>query len=383
MYANGHDMGEEYRMLRADAVLEPVCGALGRFPEGGRNAEGFSPDPYLSGELIAPTIEGMQDAGGIATIRHYIANEQEHFRNQIDDPTNPHNLTNSISANLDDRTMHENYLWPFANVAKAGAGSIMASYNQINNSYASQNSYALNHLLEGELGYQVFVMTDWGGHHGGVSSTVAGLDMSMPGDFPILSGNAIWGSNMTAMVLNGTVPEWRLDDACMRIMTAFYQLGRDKDRNPPNFSSFTTKEYAPIPLIGGQTPQLVNEGVPVRGNHKKLNREIATASTVMLKNNGSLPLTGSEPRVAIIGEDAGSNAWGANGCRDNGLQQRHPCQPLGQRFLAYAISYYSRACYHEPHRGEYVWSGLQYYRQLRRLSDRHSCFTRECRSGVC
>ena len=80
MYSNGKAMGEEFRGLGADSVLEPVCGALGRFPKGGRNVEAFSPDPCLCGELIAPAIEGIQEAGVIATTRHFIANEQEHFR---------------------------------------------------------------------------------------------------------------------------------------------------------------------------------------------------------------------------------------------------------------------------------------------------------------
>lgn len=48
--------------------------------------------------------------------------------------------------------MHELYLWPFADAVRAGTGSIMCSYQQINNSYGCQNSYTLNHLLKNELG---------------------------------------------------------------------------------------------------------------------------------------------------------------------------------------------------------------------------------------
>jgi beta-glucosidase len=156
----------------------------GRFPEGGRNSEAFGSDTYLCGEMIAPTIKGIQDTGVIATTRHYIANEQEHFRNSMEIEQNSYNLSDSVSANLDDRTMNEVYLWPFANVLRAGAGAVMASYNQLNNRYAGLNSYALNHLLKSELGFPGFVMTDWGGHHSGVSSAFGGLDMSMPGDTP-------------------------------------------------------------------------------------------------------------------------------------------------------------------------------------------------------
>jgi beta-glucosidase len=89
------------------------------------------------------------------------------------------------------------------------------------------------------------------------------------------------------MVLNSTLPEWRLDDMCMRMITPFFKVGRDEDRNPPNFSSWTYQPYAPVPLLGGRTPQLVNERVSVRGDHKNLNREITAAGIVLLKNTGS------------------------------------------------------------------------------------------------
>lgn len=85
-------------------------------------------------------------------------------------------LTMISSSNVDDITMHELYMWPFADAVRAGTGSIMCSYNQINNSYACQNSYALNYLLKGELGFQGFVMSDWAAQHAGVSTALAGLD---------------------------------------------------------------------------------------------------------------------------------------------------------------------------------------------------------------
>ena len=73
----------------------------------------------------------------------------------------------------------ELYLWPFADAVRAGVGSIMCSYNQVNNSYACQNSEVLNHLLKTELNFQGFVMSDWSAQHTGVASALAGLDMSM------------------------------------------------------------------------------------------------------------------------------------------------------------------------------------------------------------
>ena len=72
---------------------------------------GFSPDPYLSGELVAPTVEGIQENGIVATAKHYLAYEQEHFRLVSEAEANGFNIVESLSANVDDRTMHELYLW--------------------------------------------------------------------------------------------------------------------------------------------------------------------------------------------------------------------------------------------------------------------------------
>lgn len=110
-YARGLAMGAEYKTKGADVLLRPTISPLGRFPEGGRNWEGFSPDPYLSGELVAETVKGIQDNGIIATTKHFLANEQEHFRRVNEAINAGFNITNSISATVDDKTMHEVYLW--------------------------------------------------------------------------------------------------------------------------------------------------------------------------------------------------------------------------------------------------------------------------------
>lgn len=176
-YQRGYEMGQEFHGKGIDAQLGPVVGPLGRSPEGGRNWEGFSPDPVLSGIAVAQTIKGIQDAGVIATTKHYILNEQEHFRQQPEAQGYGYNITEASSSNADDVTMHELYLWPFADAVRAGTGAIMCSYEQINNSYGCQNSHTLNYLLKGELGFQGFVMSDWQAQHAGVSTILAGLDM--------------------------------------------------------------------------------------------------------------------------------------------------------------------------------------------------------------
>jgi beta-glucosidase len=118
----------------------------------------------------------------------------------------------------------------------------MCSYQQINNSYACQNGYTQNRLLKGELGFQGFIMSDWQAQHVGVGAALAGLDMSMPGDTTFGTGRSYWGANMTIAVANGTLPEWRLDDMAVRIMAAYYRVGRDRFARPSNFNSWTRDE---------------------------------------------------------------------------------------------------------------------------------------------
>jgi len=319
-YQRGNQMGAEFRDKGVDVVLGPVVGPLGRVPEGGRNWEGFSPDPVLSGISVAQTVRGIQDAGVIACTKHYIMNEQEHFRQAPEAQGYGFNITESISSNVDDVTMHELYLWPFADAVRAGTGAIMCSYNQINNSYGCQNSHTLNYLLKGELGFQGFVLSDWQAQHAGVATSFAGLDMTMPGDTLFLTGHSFWGANLTLAVINGTIPEWRIDDMATRIMAAYYYVGRDRYSVPTNFNSWTRDVFGAIHQAAGPEygTGLINQQVDVRDEHTRGIYNQAARSTVLLKNTGSLPLTGKEKFTGVFGEDADNNPWGENGCPDRG-----------------------------------------------------------------
>jgi beta-glucosidase len=314
----GRLMGTEFHDKGVDVLLGPSAGPLGRAPAGGRNWEGFSPDPYLTGVAFSETIKGIQGAGVIATAKHFIANEQEHFRQSGEARGYGFNITESLSSNIDDKTLHELYNWPFQDAVKAGVGAVMCSYNQINNSYGCQNSKLMNGVLKDELGFQGFVMSDWTAQHTGAASADAGLDMTMAGDDTFNTGISYWGANLTLAVLNGTVPEWRIDDMAMRIMSSFFKVGRTIGGQPEiNFSSWSRDTYGPLHAYAQDGFQQINYQVDVRGNHKNHIRESAAKGTVILKNNGILPL--SKPKfVAVIGEDAGSNPAGPNGCSDRG-----------------------------------------------------------------
>lgn len=90
-------MGREFKDKGANVVLGPVIGPLGKVAKGGRNWEGFSNDPYLSGELVYETVLGIQESV-IACVKHFIMNEQETNRNPP--LTDPDSYNVSLSSNL-------------------------------------------------------------------------------------------------------------------------------------------------------------------------------------------------------------------------------------------------------------------------------------------
>ncbi|KAM5342129.1 hypothetical protein ACJ41O_015160 [Fusarium nematophilum] len=216
-------MGKEFKSKGANIALAPAAGPLGRSAYSGRNWEGFSPDPYLSGIGVEESVKGLQDAGVQATAKHCILNEQEGNRN----PKTVNGTSySSISTNADDRTVHEVYLWPFANAVRANCATFMCSYQRINGSYACQNSKIINGLL------------NWYAVHSGLASLAAGLDLEMPGHLnfgALLTGlpgqplPAWFGGIVTMGVNNGTIDTERLDDMVTRVMMPFFALRQHQD----------------------------------------------------------------------------------------------------------------------------------------------------------
>ncbi|KAH8646691.1 beta-glucosidase-related glycosidase [Xylariales sp. PMI_506] len=305
MYERGYALGEEFKGKGANIALGPVAGPLGRSAYGGRNWEGFSPDPYLTGVAIEQTVTGMQDAGVQACVKHFIGNEQETQRN-------PTSNFSAVSSNIDDRTIHELYLWPFANAVKANTASLMCSYNRVNGSYACQNSKTLNGLLKTELGFQGYVMSDWGGTHSGIASIEAGEDMNMPGgisfSFSSTVAPSLYGGNVTAGVNNGTLASSRVDDMVIRIMTPYYFLGQDEGYPTVDPSSALLDGYSlQSPLL--QDWNLTGTASrDVRGDHGALIRSQGAASVILLKNeNNALPLKAPKS-IAIFGNNAAPDA---------------------------------------------------------------------------
>jgi beta-glucosidase len=187
----------------------------------------------------------------------------------------------AVSSNVDDRTTHELYAWPFMDSLREGAASVMCSYQRTNNSYGCQNSKLLNGILKTEFGFEGFVVSDWDAQHSGVGSANAGLDVVMP-------VAKFWGHNLTEAVTNGSVSTDRLDDMNTRLLAAHFYL--NQDQGFPDNAVYPYNVIHPI--------------VDVREDHASLIREIGAAGTVLVKNvNNTLPLR--NPRfLNIYGYDA-------------------------------------------------------------------------------
>ncbi|KAH7078253.1 beta-glucosidase-like protein [Paraphoma chrysanthemicola] len=318
MRRRGVAIGEEFRGKGVNIHLGPSVGALGRKPRGGRNWEGFGSDPVLQAFGGALSVEGIQSVGVIATIKHLIANEQEMYR--MYSAVKP-----GISSNLDDRTLHELYLWPFAEGVRSGVGSVMIAYNAVNGSACSQNSYLINGILKDELGFQGFVMSDWLAQISGVASALAGLDMSMPGDIhtvPVVLGSSYWMYEYSRAILNGSIPVDRLDDSVTRILAAYFQMGQDQNYPRPNFDTNTQNAEGPLYPGALISPSgVVNEFVNVQANHAEVAREVARDAITLLKNTGNVLPLPRNSTLKIFGTDAEKNPDGINSCADQGCNK--------------------------------------------------------------
>ncbi|KAG2233832.1 glycoside hydrolase superfamily [Thamnidium elegans] len=285
-------MGKEFKGKGVHVQLGPAMNFM-RDPRGGRGWEAGGEDPFLMGVLAEETVKGIQEQGVIATAKHFLLNEQE---------TNRH----KSSSDVDSRTLHEIYLWPFARSVEADVGSIMCAYNLANATYACENDYLMNTVLKGELGFKGFVHSDWGATHSTAKSVNNGLDMTMPGDIDMNNANTgtYFGKNLTDAVEAGEVPEERATDMAMRIVASWYKMKQDKGHPETTLDSFHM-EKAPY--------------VNVQSNHKKLVREMGAASNVLLKNvKNTLPIDPKKvKKIAVIGSDSITDPKLFN-CADHG-----------------------------------------------------------------
>jgi beta-glucosidase len=217
-------------------------------------------------------------------VKHLVGNEQETNRST----SLVHPGGQAVSANFDDKTLHELYLWGFQDAVDAGVGVVMCSYNRINQTYACENDHILNNVLKGELGFQGTVLSDWNAQHDGLLSATAGLDMAMP------NSNGFWADGLLVdFVNNGTLERSKLEDKAMRILATWYKFGLDANTTEPLGFGEVLTLTTPHEFVNARDPAAAPSIF-----------QQAQEGHVLVKNvNNALPL--KKPKVlSIFGADA-------------------------------------------------------------------------------
>lgn len=253
----GKALGEEACVQGVHVVLGPGLN-IKRSPLCGRNFEYFSEDPYLAGKMAAGYVRGIQSRGVYACPKHFAVNSQELRRM-------------AMNAVVDERTLREIYLTGFEIAIKEGkARALMTSYNQVNGTYANENSHLLRDILRNEWGYDGLVITDWGGSNDHVRGVEAGSDLEMP--TPGLDS----ARQIVAAVREGRMKEDAVDECVDRLLEAVLTLTKKRD---------IPKEFD-------------------RQAHHELARKAAAESAVLLKNEENILPLKAGTRVALIGDFA-------------------------------------------------------------------------------
>ncbi|HEY6560351.1 MAG TPA: glycoside hydrolase family 3 C-terminal domain-containing protein [Polyangiaceae bacterium] len=253
----GLAIAQEVAAKGGNVLLAPTMNLL-RHPGWGRAQETYSEDSFHMGLMALAFVGGAQNHV-LASAKHFAVNSIENTRF-------------SVSANLDERTLHEVYLPHFRRVVIEGkVASVMSAYNRVNGAYAAENHELLSNILKRDWGFSGFVESDWIlGVRSTVPSVLAGLDMEMP--MP-----NYFGAPLVSAVNAGQVATRVIDEAVRRVLRqkACFELDR---------------------------PAPVDPGVVESAEHVALAREVAEKSIVLLKNDArTLPLPASVRQIAVLG----------------------------------------------------------------------------------
>lgn len=283
-------LGDEARAKRAQVLLAPTIN-LHRSPKGGRNFECFSEDPILSGRLAAAFVRGVQSRGVATTAKHFVGNDSEFERNSID-------------ARVDERTLRELYLVPFEHAVKdGGSWGVMSAYNRLNGTFCADNHWLLTTVLREQWGFDGFVVTDWFGARSTVDMANAGLSLEMPGE------GRWYGDLLTEAVNAGEVSPAALDRIAADVLKLMERTGAlDHDND------FTEAELD-------------------RPADRALVRRAAAAGSVLLRNDGVLPLNPTDiGKLALIGPNAfNAKVMGGGSAKVRAYRTTSPLDALSAR----------------------------------------------------
>jgi beta-glucosidase len=283
-YSYGHAVGVAGRATDQDVWLGPMINEV-NYPTAGRNFETLGEDPYLASQLAGQEVRGVQGTGMVAELKHFIENDFENGRQ-------------STSVAIDDQTLHETELQAFAAGIAAGAGSVMCSYNRVNNIYGCGNETTLQNILRQQLAFTGFVQSDWGAVHQ-TTDLIYGTDIEQPGN---AAGTSNFGAALAAAVTNGTpavattadfpaypaisASQWKsaLDTAVFYILSTMNKAGLlEGTQYGSRFTGTPTPYVPPRPDLASLQPA-----------EFAVARSVATESATLLKNDGALPLSAGE-----------------------------------------------------------------------------------------
>lgn len=291
----GHALGEEARYRGKDMMLGPGVNIY-RSPLNGRNFEYMGEDPWLSSVMVVPYVQGLQQTGVSACVKHYALNNSEEYRHQV-------------NVIVDDRTLHELYLPAFkAAVQKGGTWAIMGAYNLYKDEHNCHNATMLNKILKGDWQFDGVVVSDWGGTHDTEQAITNGLDMefgSWTNGLTMGASNAYDNYYLAEpykkLIREGKYTEKELNDKVRRVLRLYYRT----TMNPNRAQGFLCSEahYATAQQIG-------HEGV------------------VLLKNDRQvLPLQLQKARrILVVGENAIKMMTVGGG--SSSLKAQHEISPL-------------------------------------------------------
>ena len=291
----GKSIGEEARYRNKTVLLGPGVNIY-RTPLNGRNFEYMGEDPYLASTMVVPYIQGVQQNGVAACVKHYALNNQETDRD-------------IINVNVSDRALYEIYLPAFkAAVQKGKAWSIMGSYNQYKNQHCCHNEYLLNDILRKEWGFDGVVISDWGGAHNTKEAIYNGLDL----EFGSWTNGLTWGESnayknyylaepFLKLLKSGDVKEEELNAKVRNILRMIFRTTMSANRP---FGSFATPEHAAAGL------KIAQEGIVLLKNEKNI-----------------LPVDLSKAKhILIVGENAVKKMTVGGG--SSSLKAKYECSPL-------------------------------------------------------
>lgn len=277
----GTRAGDEAFRTGHNVLLAPAMD-IARVSVAGRAFEAFGEDPLISGTMGGAITRGIQENPVVADIKHYNSYTQEA------------NRLIGGNAVVDERTLQEIYTRPFDIAIDEGhPGSAMCAFNKVNGAFSCENDALLNQILKEQLGFQGWMMSDYGATHSTSASILSGLDQEMPGDtgegqvpgeYPETpgdtgdTGDCYFCTPLIDAVNSGEVPVARVDDAVLRILRPMFALGL--------FDELPTVQ--PLP----------------EAENGEFAREVSERSSVLLKNDGPVLPLGDVGSVAVVGTDA-------------------------------------------------------------------------------